>query len=61
MESDEILNKVSLNIDQVCKLTGVKKTTLRYWEKEFAEYFQPQRTPTNRRQYCLDDVKKVET
>jgi DNA-binding transcriptional MerR regulator len=49
-----------LNIDQVSKLTGVKKTTLRYWEKEFNEYLQPQRTPTNRRQYNMDDVKKVE-
>lgn len=61
MEVIEILDKVSLDISQVSKLTGVKKTTLRYWEKEFAEYFQPQRTSTNRRQYSLDDVKKVET
>ena len=50
-----------MNIDQVSKLTGVKKTTLRYWEKEFSQYLQPQRTNTNRRQYTLDDVKKVET
>jgi DNA-binding transcriptional MerR regulator len=60
MKSNEVLNKVLLNIDQVSKLTGVKKTTLRYWEKEFNEYLQPQRTPTNRRQYNMDDVKKVE-
>lgn len=60
MKSNEVLNKVLLNIDQVAKLTGVKKTTLRYWEKEFNEYLQPQRTPTNRRQYSMEDVSKVE-
>ncbi len=61
METNEVFDKVSLDISQVSKLTGVKKTTLRYWEKEFSEYFQPLRTPSNRRQYNLDDVKKVET
>jgi DNA-binding transcriptional MerR regulator len=61
MKTDEVLQKVYLNIDQVSKLTGVKKTTLRYWEKEFNEFLQPRRTQTNRRQYSLDDVKKVET
>lgn len=60
MKSDEVMQRVLLNIDQVSKLTGVKKTTLRYWEKEFTEYLQPQRTETNRRQYSLDDVRKVE-
>lgn len=61
MKTDEVLQKVYLNIDQVAKLTGVKKTTLRYWEKEFNEFLQPRRTQTNRRQYSLDDVQKVET
>ena len=60
MKSTDVLQKVMFNIDQVSKLTGVKKTTLRYWEKEFNEYLQPQRTPTNRRQYNMDDVKRIE-
>ena len=60
MKTNDVLDKVFLNIDQVSKLTGVKKTTLRYWEKEFSEYLTPQRTPTNRRQYSIDDVDKVE-
>lgn len=60
MKNNEVLQKVMLNIDQVSKLTGVKKTTLRYWEKEFNEFLQPQRTTTNRRQYSMDDVKRVE-
>lgn len=61
MKTNEVMQKVLLNIDQVSKLTGVKKTTLRYWEKEFGEYLKPQRTSTNRRQYSMDDVKRVET
>ena len=60
MKSNDVFDRVYLNIDQVSKLTGVKKTTLRYWEKEFNEYLQPQRTDTNRRQYSMDDVGKVE-
>lgn len=61
MKTNEVMQKVLLNIDQVSKLTGVKKTTLRYWEKEFSDFLQPQRTDTNRRQYSFDDIKKVET
>lgn len=60
MKNNEVLQKILLNIDQVSKLTGVKKTTLRYWEKEFSEYLQPKRTATNRRQYDMTDVQKVE-
>ncbi|MFH1136032.1 MAG: MerR family transcriptional regulator [Pseudomonadota bacterium] len=60
MNTNDLLDKMLFNIEQVSKLTGVKKTTLRYWEKEFSEYLNPQRTPTNRRQYSMDDVDKVE-
>jgi len=61
MKTNEMMQKVKFSIDQVSRLTGVKKTTLRYWEKEFSAFLQPQRTDTNRRQYSMDDVKKVET
>jgi hypothetical protein len=40
-------------------MTGVKKTTLRYWEKEFSDYLKPERTDTKRRQYSLMEVEKV--
>lgn len=60
MKDNEMLRRVMLNIDQVSKITGVKKTTLRYWEKEFNDYLQPKRTPTNRRQYDMDDVGRVQ-
>jgi DNA-binding transcriptional MerR regulator len=53
------LDKIGLNIDQVSQMTGVKKTTLRYWEKEFSEYLKPDRTDTKRRQYSLQEVEKV--
>jgi hypothetical protein len=53
------LDKIGLNIDQVSQMTGVKKTTLRYWEKEFSEYLKPERTDTKRRQYSLEEVEKV--
>jgi DNA-binding transcriptional MerR regulator len=61
MKANDVLQKVGLSIDQVSNLTGVKKTTLRYWEKEFGEFLKPDRTSSNRRTYDLDDVKKVET
>jgi DNA-binding transcriptional MerR regulator len=40
-------------------MTGVKKTTLRYWEKEFSDYLKPERTDTKRRQYSMEEVEKV--
>lgn len=59
MSAINVWNKVNLNIDQVAQLTGVKKTTLRYWEKEFSDYLKPERTETQRRQYSLEEVEKV--
>jgi hypothetical protein len=54
-----MLDKIGLNIDQVSQMTGVKKTTLRYWEKEFSDYLKPERTDSKRRQYSLEEVEKV--
>ena len=59
MSNINVWDKVNLNIDQVAQLTGVKKTTLRYWEKEFSDYLKPERTETQRRQYSLEEVEKV--
>ncbi|MDR2444062.1 MAG: MerR family transcriptional regulator [Deltaproteobacteria bacterium] len=59
MAQIDLLDKIGLNIDQVSQMTGVKKTTLRYWEKEFSEYLKPERTDTRRRQYSLEEVEKV--
>lgn len=55
--ADETLGEdLLLNIDQVSRLTGVKKSTLRYWEKSFEEFLKPIRTESNRREYRLADV-----
>lgn len=59
MSTINVWDKVNLSIDQVSQLTGVKKTTLRYWEKEFSDYLKPDRTETQRRQYSLEEVEKV--
>jgi DNA-binding transcriptional MerR regulator len=59
MAQINVLDKIGLSIDQVSQMTGVKKTTLRYWEKEFSDYLKPERTDTKRRQYSLSEVEKV--
>ncbi len=53
--------KVLLNIDQVSKLTGVRKSTLRYWEKCFPEFLQPERTASRRREYTMADLDLIDT
>jgi DNA-binding transcriptional MerR regulator len=50
-----------LTIDQVSQLTGVRKSTLRYWEKSFEEFLKPARTHSNRREYTMDDLDVVKT
>ncbi|MGQ9688056.1 MAG: MerR family transcriptional regulator [Desulfobaccales bacterium] len=52
---------LKLTIDQVSRLTGVKKVTLRYWEKSFGEYLQPGRTTSQRREYSMSDLEIIDT
>lgn len=60
--AEEILGEeLLLNIDQVSRLTGVRKSTLRYWEKSFEEFLKPVRTESNRREYRLTDVDVINT
>ena len=54
-----VWEKGKLSMEQGSQLTGVKKTTLRDWEKEFSDYLKPERTETQRRQYTLEEVEKV--
>jgi MerR family transcriptional regulator, light-induced transcriptional regulator len=60
MDSTQIGN-ILLNIDQVSKLTGVKKSTIRYWEKSFDQFLKPVRTESNRREYSMDDIGRLKT
>jgi DNA-binding transcriptional MerR regulator len=60
--AEEILGEdLLLNIDQVSRLTGVRKSTLRYWEKSFEDFLKPVRTESNRREYRLADVDVINT
>ncbi|HHE46308.1 MAG TPA: MerR family transcriptional regulator [Bacteroidetes bacterium] len=45
------------SISQVNALTGVPKSTIRFWEKEFNQFLSPLRTAGNQRRY---DSKAVE-
>jgi len=61
MVDDVLGEELLLNIDQVSRLTGVRKSTLRYWEKSFEEFLKPVRTESNRREYRLTDVEVIQT
>lgn len=37
-------------------ITGVETHTLRYWEREFAEFLNPVRTPGGQRRYRPEDL-----
>jgi len=61
MVADVLGKDLLLNIDQVSRLTGVRKSTLRYWEKSFEEFLKPVRTESNRREYRQADVEVIQT
>jgi len=44
------------SISQVNALTGVPKSTLRFWEKEFKDFLEPERTQGNQRRYDEESV-----
>ena len=50
-----------LTIDQVSRLTGVKKVTLRYWEKNFGGFLNPARTNSQRREYSMQDLEIIDS
>ncbi len=61
MQKNRVSHNLMLTIDQVSQLTGVRKSTLRYWEKSFEEFLKPARTCSNRREYTMDDLDVVKT
>lgn len=61
MQTNKVSHTFMLTIDQVSQLTGVRKSTLRYWEKSFEEFLKPARTLSNRREYTMDDLDVVQT
>lgn len=61
MPRDNASQDLMLTIDQVSQLTGVRKSTLRYWEKSFEEFLKPARTHSNRREYTMNDLELIKT
>ena len=61
MQSNHTSQDLMLTIEQVSQLTGVRKSTLRYWEKSFEEFLKPARTRSNRREYTMDDLDLIKT
>jgi DNA-binding transcriptional MerR regulator len=41
------------------RITGVEVHTLRYWEKEFEMFLQPERTEGGQRRYRPEDIQTV--
>lgn len=61
MKLKEFSGDLMLTIDQISQLTGVRKSTLRYWEKSFNLCLKPSRTHSNRREYSLEDLERIKT
>ncbi len=59
MEKTGLSFELMLTIDQISQLTGVRKSTLRYWEKSFDDFLKPARTQSNRREYTMEDLDRV--
>jgi DNA-binding transcriptional MerR regulator len=59
MDKRIITQDLMLTIDQISQLTGVRKSTLRYWEKSFDDFLKPARTHSNRREYTMEDLDRV--
>jgi DNA-binding transcriptional MerR regulator len=48
-----------VGISVASRITGVEVHTLRYWEREFADYLIPVRTDGGQRRYRPEDIQTV--
>ncbi len=48
-----------VSISMASRITGVEVYTLRYWEREFAPFLQPERTSGGQRRYRPEDIRAV--
>lgn len=53
-----VKKKLYYKISEVCEITNLKSSVLRFWEKEFPQLL-PFKTSTNRRFYTLEDIEKI--
>jgi len=49
----------TVSIGVAGEITGVEVHTLRYWEREFEEFLQPERTPGGQRRYRPTDIRTI--
>jgi len=59
MDNKSFAYNLMLTIDQISQITGIRKSTLRYWEKSFDDFLKPARTHSNRREYTVEDLDRV--
>jgi DNA-binding transcriptional MerR regulator len=59
MENSRFNYNLMLTIDQISQITGIRKSTLRYWEKSFDDFLKPARTHSNRREYTVEDLDRI--
>ncbi|HEY9073237.1 MAG TPA: MerR family transcriptional regulator [Desulfobaccales bacterium] len=59
MNLNQLSANLLLTIEQISLITGVRKSTLRYWEKSFHHCLKPSRTHSNRREYSLEDLERI--
>jgi DNA-binding transcriptional MerR regulator len=55
-----VSDHADLSIGDVSKITNLPAHTIRYWEKEFAEFLAPDRTPGLQRRYNERDIEIIE-
>lgn len=63
MSQNGMSSEALFSISQVNALTGVPKSTIRFWEKEFQDFLIPFRTTGNQRRYdtgTVEVVKKID-
>src|SRR3972149_2651245 len=59
MDNTRFTHNLMLTIDQISQITGIRKSTLRYWEKSFDDFLKPARTHSNRREYTIEDLDRI--
>jgi DNA-binding transcriptional MerR regulator len=59
MEMSRLFYKKELSIDNIHNLTGIPKSKIRFWEKNFSDYLKPNRTEGGQRRYTPTDLEKI--
>ncbi len=54
-----VKSETAVSIRSASDITGIEIHTLRYWEREFAEFLCPTRTEGGQRRYRPEDIRAV--